>query len=342
MLRSIQVAKNGLGNTAPNPMVGSVIVYNGTIIGEGFTSPYGGPHAEVNAIAAVKDKSLLALATLYVTLEPCAHYGNTPPCANMIVTHGIPNVVIGTLDPNEKVAGKGVAILKEGGCQVTTGVLEKECQIHHKRFLTFQNKKRPYVILKWAQTQDGFIAPEPILRSEKPTPFWITNAHSKQLVHKWRTEEQSILVGTTTALADNPKLDARTWKGKNPIRILIDKELKVSASYHLLDDNIKTLIFTATKDTTDSKNVTYITLDFTQSIIPQLLHCLHKNNITSVIIEGGSATLSAFIKASLWDEARVFTSLTNFGSGLTAPHISASPSESIAIATDTLTYYYND
>ena len=206
ILRCIEIAQNGLGTTAPNPMVGAVIVHENKIMGEGFTSPFGGPHAEVNAINSVADKSLLPQSTIYVTLEPCSHFGKTPPCADLIVKHKIPRVVIGLLDPHDKVAGKGVKKLMDAGCEVTVGVLEKECREHHKRFLTFQEKKRPFIILKWAETADGFIAPEKTLRSQNKEPYWITNTYSRQLVHKWRTEEQAILVGTNTVLDDNPKL----------------------------------------------------------------------------------------------------------------------------------------
>ena len=208
--RCIEIAKNGLGLTAPNPMVGSVIVHNNKIIGEGYTSAYGGNHAEVNAINSVKHKELLKDATLYVSLEPCSHFGKTPPCSDLIVKHQIPNVVIGCMDDNVQVAGKGIAKLKAAGCNVTVGVLETKCKQHHKRFFTFHNKKRPYIILKWAETADGFIAPK--TKNEKK-PVWITNTYSRQVVHKWRAEEQAILVGTNTVLEDNPSLTVRDWTG---------------------------------------------------------------------------------------------------------------------------------
>jgi diaminohydroxyphosphoribosylaminopyrimidine deaminase/5-amino-6-(5-phosphoribosylamino)uracil reductase len=212
--RCIEIAKNGLGTARPNPMVGSVIVHEDVIIGEGYTSTYGGNHAEVNAIHSVQDKSLLKQATLYVTLEPCSHYGKTPPCSDLIITHNIPKIVIGCVDDNKKVEGQGIERLRKAGCHVIVGVLENACKEHHKRFLTFHNKKRPYVILKWAETKDGFIAP---VSKDTLQPVWITNEYSRQLVHKWRAEEQSILVGTQTVLDDNPSLTVRDWTGENPI-----------------------------------------------------------------------------------------------------------------------------
>ena len=235
--RCIEIAKNGLGNTRPNPMVGAVIVSNNKIIGEGYTSAYGGSHAEVNAINSVGNKSLLKEATLYVTLEPCSHFGKTPPCSDLIIKHKIPNVVIGCIDDNIKVAGQGIKKLKNAGCKVIVGVLEHECKTHHKRFFTFHNKKRPYIILKWAETPDGFIAPK---TKQEQKPVWITNSYSRQLVHKWRSEEQAILVGTNTVLEDNPSLTTRTWTGENPIRVVIDENEKgVDKYYSILKTSMK-------------------------------------------------------------------------------------------------------
>jgi diaminohydroxyphosphoribosylaminopyrimidine deaminase / 5-amino-6-(5-phosphoribosylamino)uracil reductase len=237
--RCIEIAKNGLGTTRPNPMVGCVIVLNNTIIGEGFTSKYGGPHAEVNAINSVKDKTLLNQATLYVTLEPCSHYGKTPPCSDLIIAHKIPNIVIGCIDEHEKVAGKGIEKLKNAGCHVTVGVLENECKIHHKRFFTFHNKKRPYIILKWAETKDGFISPK---TKNQQKPVWITNEYSRQLVHQWRAEEQAILVGANTVLQDNPSLTVRDWTGENPVRIVIDKNYNLPKFCSVFNNEAKTII----------------------------------------------------------------------------------------------------
>ena len=318
--RCIDIAKNGLGTTAPNPMVGSVIVYNSTIIGEGFTSPYGGAHAEVNAINSVKDKSLLEEATLYVTLEPCSHFGKTPPCSNLIIEHGIPNIVIGCLDDNKKVAGRGIAKLKAADCNIKVGVLEDKCKEHHKRFFTFHNKNRPYIILKWAETADGFIAP---LHKKEKQPVWITNTYSRQLVHKWRAEEQAILVGTNTVMEDNPSLTTRDWDGKNPIRIVLDKHNKLSKEYKVFDNIAKTLII---KDNS-AKGI---------------CHKLHEANINSVIIEGGAKTLQVFIDTGLWDEARVFTGKNTFKEGIKAPVFSGNLISEKQILDDTLKIYVNN
>ncbi|SIS65700.1 diaminohydroxyphosphoribosylaminopyrimidine deaminase [Zobellia uliginosa] len=343
MLRCLEIAKNGLGTTAPNPMVGAVVVYKGQIIGEGYTSPYGGPHAEVNAINSVKDKALLKQATIYVTLEPCSHHGKTPPCADLIVKHSIPKVVIGLIDPHSKVAGKGIEKLKKAGIDVISGCLEKECRRHHRRFLSFQEKKRPYIILKWAQTADGFIAPKKEARNTKPEPYWITNPYSRQLVHKWRSEEQSILVGTNTALEDNPKLDVRSYTGKNPIRIVIDRNLKIDKAFHLMDGSTPTLVLTDRSKTIESKeNLKYRHLDFNGSIVEQICHILYLENITSVLIEGGSQTLQTFIDSGLWDEARIFIGNTHFKTGLPAPKFMGKIIDTKRIDSDTLKVYSND
>ena len=343
ILRCIQVAKNGLGFTFPNPMVGSVIVHENKVIGEGFTSPYGGPHAEVNAINSVKNKALLSKATLYVTLEPCSHFGKTPPCANLIIEHKIPKVVIGLLDPHVKVAGDGIKKLKDAGCEVLVPVLEKECRDHHKRFLTFHERKRPFIILKWAETLDGFIAPEQALREMDPSPYWITNLQSRQLVHKWRSEEQAILVGTNTILKDNPKLDVRLWTGKSPTRILIDRNLKVGNDFHVMDGSVKTIVFTQIEHS--KKYVTgvdYEVIDFSKNVAQQICEVLYKHNILSVIIEGGSKTLQTFLDENLWDEARVFKGVNYFTKGLKAPIINKPIVGKRTITTDTLTYFNND
>lgn len=339
----MELAKKGLGTAAPNPMVGCVIVYEGKIIGEGYTSPYGGPHAEVNAIRSVQDKSLLSKATLYVTLEPCSHYGKTPPCADLIVQHGIPEVVIGIKDPHDKVAGQGIQKLEAAGCKVTVGVLEEECREHLKRFLTFQERKRPYVIVKWAETPDGFIAPDPKLRKSNPEPFWITNPYSKQMVHQWRSQEQAILVGTQTILEDNPKLTTRDWAGKNPVRVVLDRDLKIPKGFHVLDQTAKTLVLTQVKDTARHlEGIVYENLDFSKPIATQICTVLHQHAITSIIIEGGSRTLQTFIDENLWDEARVFTGQTVFGSGIPAPKLHGKPTSEQSILTDTLSIFTND
>ncbi len=326
--RCIEIAKNGLGTTRPNPMVGSVIVHNDIIIGEGYTSKYGGDHAEVNAIHSVQDKSLLKHATLYVTLEPCSHYGKTPPCSDLIIAHKIPKVVIGCVDDNTKVAGKGIERLRDAGCEVIVGVLENVCKEHHKRFFTFHNKKRPYVILKWAETKDGFIAPA---SKYSLKPVWITNLYSRQLVHKWRAEEQAILVGINTVFEDNPSLTVRDWTGENPIRIVIDKKNQLITKYNVLNDEAKTIIINNDLKKNSQCNTT-----------EQILSLLFEHEITSVIIEGGCKTLQLFIDAKLWDEARVFVGDIFFKQGVKAPIFSGKLISERFIKEDILKIYLND
>ena len=335
--RCIELAKNGFGNTYPNPMVGSVVVYNDEIIGEGWHEKAGLPHAEVNAIKSVTDASLLKRATIYVSLEPCSHYGKTPPCADLIIASKIPNVIIGTIDPNKKVAGSGIKKLLDAGCKVTVGVLEEACINLNKRFFTFHQKKRPYLLLKWAQTQDGFIAPD---SQKKGEPFWITNNFSKQLVHKWRSEEQAILVGTSTAIKDNPQLNVRLWEGKNPVRVVIDRALRISASSYLLDNTSKTIVFTE-KNTISTENTIYETIDFSKNIASQICEVLYQHNIQSLIVEGGSKTLQTFIDGNLWDEARVFTGNKQLYQGLKAPEFNNKPFSKEKVKDDTLTIYHN-
>jgi diaminohydroxyphosphoribosylaminopyrimidine deaminase / 5-amino-6-(5-phosphoribosylamino)uracil reductase len=318
MKRCIELAKNGLGTTYPNPLVGSVIVHNGKIIGEGWHKKAGEPHAEVHAVNSVKDKSLLKEATIYVSLEPCSHFGKTPPCCDLIIANKIPNVVIGTIDPFAKVAGNGIKRLVESGKNVTIGVLEDECNELNKRFFTFHQKKRPYIILKWAETADGFIAP--ISREEK-NPVWITNSYSRQLVHKWRTEEQAILVGTNTVLEDNPKLDARDFKGNNPFRVVWDKSNKITEKFHVKNEVIPTFFLTEIKNLTEKQNIYYKNTIFDTLLAKRTLDVLYEENIQSVIVEGGSQTLQTFIDANLWDEARVFVSENTFNQGVIAPKL---------------------
>lgn len=343
MLRCIEIAQNGLGSAAPNPAVGAVIVHDEKIIGEGFTSPYGGPHAEVNAIQSVTNVSLLKEATLYVTLEPCSHFGKTPPCADLIIKHKIPKVVIGLLDPHEKVAGKGIQKLKDTGCEVVTGVLEAACREHHKRFLSFHEKKRPYIILKWAETLDGFIAPLKTERNLDPQPYWITNSYARQMVHQWRAEEMGILVGTNTVLEDNPKLDVRHWEGKNPLRIVLDRDLRISADSNVLDVNTSTLVLTENENKSKYiDGVAYVIIDFSKDLAQQVCSILYQQNITSVLIEGGSQTLQTFIDQDSWDEARVFIGNTSFEEGIEAPKFSGRLSHTQKISTDILKTYHYD
>lgn len=336
--RCIELAKNGLGTTYPNPLVGSVIVYNDTIIGEGWHKKAGEPHAEVNAINSVKDKSLLRKSTIYVSLEPCSHFGKTPPCCDLIIKNRIPNVVIGTIDPNEKVAGNGIKKLIEAGINVTIGVLEAECNELNKRFFTFHQKKRPYIILKWAQTADGFIAPK---EKQENKPVWITNTYSRQLVHKWRTEEQAILVGTQTVIDDNPKLDARDWFGKNPIRVILDQNNRIPKNSHVLDNQLKTIIFCKSTATIDEENRIFEVIDFKQNIVQQIINVLFRHHIQSLIIEGGSNTIQTFIDEDCWDEARIFSSQNTFSSGIKAPKIEKDQAEKYSIGNDELLIYRN-
>ncbi len=341
--RCLQLAKNGIGTARPNPSVGAVIVYKNTIIGEGFTSAYGGNHAEVNAINSVKDKTLLKDATIYVTLEPCAHFGKTPPCADLIVKHQIAKVVIGCVDTNSLVAGKGIERLQNAGINVTVGVLEDACKKHHKRFFTVQNKKHPFIVLKWAETADGFIAP---IKRDSQQPVWISNSYSQQLVHKIRSQEQAILVGTNTVIADNPSLDVRHWAGNNPLRIVLDKNLRIPLNVTVFDKKIKTLVLVdkvkeqvevlekttsakvLLKDENQEENkiqerITYEQIDFSSRVAEQICEVLQKYQIQSVLIEGGAQTLQTFIDANLWDEAQVFVGETSFKNGVEAPRLSA-------------------
>ncbi len=336
--RCIELAKNGLGTTYPNPLVGSVIVFNKEIIGEGWHRKSGEAHAEVNAINSVKDKSLLSKSTIYVSLEPCSHFGKTPPCSDLIIVNSIPNVVIGTIDPFAKVAGNGIKKLLEAGKNVTIGILEDECNELNKRFFTFHNKKRPYIILKWAESQDGFLAP---ITKEKQEPVWITNELSRQLVHKWRSEEQAILVGTQTVLEDNPTLTVRDWTGINPVRIVLDKSGKISEKYAVKNRDVKTIVITEQENLTSTENLIYENCIFDIRLVFSVADILHKNDIQSVIIEGGKQTLQSFIDANLWDEARVFKGKSSFNEGVKAPNIKINNPMKQQILTDELLIFFN-
>ncbi len=307
-----------MGHVAPNPMVGCVIVHNDKIIAEGFHSKYGSEHAEPNAINKV-DNFLLKDCTLYVNLEPCSHYGKTPPCADLIISKGIKKVVVGNLDVNPLVAGKGIKKLQDAGIEVVYGILNNECKELNKRFFTFHEKKRPYIILKWAQTNDNYISKMPLPANKADN--WITSDESKTLVHQWRTEEQAILVGHNTVVVDNPQLTARLYEGNNPVRIVIDRTLDLNSTYKVFDGKVKTLIFNSIKNE-NKKNLHWIKIDFT-NFIDELLTQLYHLNINSVIVEGGSRTLEHFVNTNIWDEARVFVNPNlNFGKGIEAPEIS--------------------
>ncbi len=314
--RCISLANKGIFAALPNPSVGAVIVHNNKIIGEGYTSAYGGAHAEVNAIAAVQNKKLLSESTLYVSLEPCSHFGKTPPCADLIVEHKIPKVVIGTIDPFAAVCGNGIKKLEDNGIEVIVGVLEKECRESNKRFFIFHEKKRPYIILKWAQTIDNFIAP---LQKNSNRPFWISNNIAQQIVHQWRAEEMAFLVGTQTVKDDNPSLTTRKWFGKNPTRIYIDKQGNIDTTFTITSGEAKTICITANSSLQSTPNVTYLVADFSDNLPQQIVELLYQQKIMSVVIEGGSATLQHFIDANLWDEARIVIGNNLLHEGKKAP-----------------------
>lgn len=318
MQRCLDLALLGMGDVAPNPMVGCVIVHDGIIIGEGYHQKFGQPHAEVNAIRSVKNPELLAQSTIYVSLEPCSHFGKTPPCSDLIIENRIPKVVIGTIDPFAKVAGKGIERMKNAGISVEVGLLENECRELNRRFFTFHEKKRPYILLKWAQTLDGFIDTD---RTETQHPTWITNALSKRLVHKQRSEESAILIGTNTAEFDNPALTVREWTGNQPIRMVIDRTGRLNSGLHIFDQNAPTWVFSGIEHR-EANNLKFVPLDFDRNILPQMLSELYNRDVLSVIVEGGNVLLNSFLDAGLWDEAFVYTGNQFFGKGVEAPHIS--------------------
>lgn len=337
MKRCLDLAVKGLGQVAPNPMVGCVIVYDDEIIGEGYHEQYGQAHAEVNAINSVKDKELLKKSTLYVNLEPCSHFGKTPPCADLIIENKIPYVVIGSIDTNSLVSGKGIEKLTKAGIDVKIGVLEAECKSLNKRFFTYHEKKRPYIILKWAQTSDGFIDAK---RNEENTskPIQISNSDSKKLLHLWRSQEQAIIIGTNTALLDNPQLTVREVKGKNPLRITIDKWLRIPKHFNLFDKSTPTLIFTSV-DEPSQKNLEFVKIDFEKPIIPQVLEELYERNIQSLLVEGGELLLKSFIDEGFWDSARVFVSDKELKKGVEAPIMNQKPVIKENISGDKLLFY---
>ncbi len=314
MARCLQLAKLGEGNVAPNPMVGTVLVHDNKIIGEGYHKKYGEVHAEVNCVNSVKDedKSFIAKSTLYVSLEPCSHFGKTPPCVDLIIENKITKVVIGCKDVFKEVAGRGIKKLQDAGIEVILGILENECIDCNKRFFTFHNKFRPYIILKWAQSVNGKIA-----SSNKR--IFVSNDYTNRLVHKWRSEEASILVGTNTARIDDPSLTTRLWQGKNPVRIIIDKDLKLP-SLKIFNGEAKTIIYNTVKNDTD-QNLFYIRLQ-KENFLEELIHSLFEMNIQSVLVEGGIKTLQSFIDTGSWDEARVITNTEMIiENGIAAPEM---------------------
>ena len=340
MQRCIELAKLGAGNVSPNPMVGAVVVHEGNIIGEGYYQRYGRAHAEVNAINQVLSafdnaEELLKDSTIYVSLEPCAHYGKTPPCADLIIKHHIPKVVVGCRDPFDQVNGKGIDKLKDAGIEVISGILEEECQWLNRRFFTRVQKQRPYIILKWAQTKNGFFAP-----SDK-NQFWITGEESRRLVHKWRSEEDAVLVGKNTVAIDNPQLNVRYWQGRSPKRVVIDRKLELSNQLHIYDQSVETLIFNEVKMDFDGK-IKYIQLEDFEHFVPQyILYQLYLQDIQSVIIEGGAHTLNTFIEANLWDEARIFTGKAELVQGIKAPNITGIATDELLSGNDRLKLLYN-
>jgi diaminohydroxyphosphoribosylaminopyrimidine deaminase / 5-amino-6-(5-phosphoribosylamino)uracil reductase len=340
MQRCLDLALMGLGRTAPNPMVGCVIVHEGRIIGEGYHQQSGQPHAEVNAIQSVKNQALLPFSTLYVNLEPCCHFGKTPPCTDLIIDKMIKKVVIGCVDSFGKVAGKGIAKLKEQGIEVKVGVLEYQSRQLNKRFFTFHEKKRPFIILKWAQTADGFIdAVRPPDSDIRPT--WITSNKLRILVHKWRSEEPAIMAGTQTALKDNPRLNVRDWHGPQPLRIVIDRKLTLPADLHLFDNTSPTLVFNNIKSE-KVKNTEWIQIPEASGYkLAPVMQVLHQREIQSVFVEGGQQLLQSFIQQGLWDEARVFGGPQFFGGGVKAPTLKPSNLSQVIIGNENFFWFKN-
>lgn len=331
MKRALELSVLGRGHVSPNPLVGCVIVHNNSILGEGWHKKYGGPHAEVNAIESVQNKSLLKESTLYVNLEPCSHVGKTPPCADLLIKHQLKKVVIANLDTNPVVAGEGIKKLRAAGVDVISGILEKEGRELNKRFFTFIEKKRPFILLKWAETSDGFMA------RENYDSKWISNEYSRQLVHKWRTEEDAVLVGTKTAFHDNPELTVRDWTGRNPVRIVLDRFLRLSDKLHVFDRSQKTICYNVLKHE-EHPNLSLIRLT-EENFINHLLEDLVRQKIQSVLVEGGATTLQLFMEAGLWDEARVFVSDKGFGKGIAAPRLHGNLVGQESVFNDTLRTY---
>lgn len=332
MERALQLAEQGRGRVSPNPMVGCVIVHYDEIIGEGFHQQYGGPHAEVNAINSVKNPDLLKESTCYVSLEPCAHYGKTPPCADLLIEKGVKRVVIAAMDSNPLVGGRGVEKLRNAGIEVLPGVLEKEARDLNMRFFTMIEKQRPFIILKWAQTADGFVA------RKNFDSKWISSEQSRTLVHQWRAEEDAILVGTNTAQYDNPQLNVRDWAGNSPLRLVIDKSLRLPKSLHLFDQSHPTIVYNLEKSSQEGDNLGFVKLPQI-GFLKALLDDLNQRKIQSLFVEGGSQLLNAFLSEGLWDEARVFQSGSVFGEGISAPKMDLPFDQQLKLKEDLLTIY---
>jgi len=346
MQRCLQLAELGAGHVAPNPMVGAVLVYSDRIIGEGYHQQYGEAHAEVNCIESVKaeDKSLIQQSTLYVSLEPCAHYGKTPPCADLIIQKKIPKVVIGCRDPSNEVAGRGIEKLQQAGIQLVTGISENACKILNKRFFTFHTKQRPYIILKWAQTADNKIA------YNNGKRLLISNEFSNRIVHKWRAAEAAILIGTHTAEKDDPQLTNRLWTGKNPIRLIVDLNLRLNSGLNIFNEEAPTVIFNLNKNTVEfsdnlANKVYYDQVTKDENLVHQIANACHQLKIQNILVEGGAQLLQSFIEAGMWDEARVITNQNLFiGKGLAAPALkNAKPINSESVLDDKIEYFsYNE
>ncbi len=318
MLRCLDLAQLGLGNTDSNPLVGAVLVYDNKIIGEGYHQYFGRPHAEVNAINDAIQKGnhhLIEKSTLFVNLEPCSHFGKTPPCSDLIIQHKIPHVVIGMSDPFPEVNGKGITRLREAGIQVEEDILREKCEYLNRRFITFHTKRRPFVLLKFAQTANHFMA------ELNPSRMKISNETTDVLVHKWRSEESAIMVGSRTAEIDNPMLTVRKWKGKNPIRITLDRNMRLRKDLHIFDSAAKTIVFTD-KEEQSEEMVEYVKIDFREKAPLQILKALYDRKILSLMLEGGPGLLKHFIHDKLWDEARIITSDDYWKEGLPSPDIS--------------------
>jgi diaminohydroxyphosphoribosylaminopyrimidine deaminase/5-amino-6-(5-phosphoribosylamino)uracil reductase len=333
MQRALELALLGRGHVSPNPLVGCVVVHNDRIVGEGWHKQFGGPHAEVNAINSVLDKTLLPECTVHVSLEPCSHFGKTPPCSDLLIGHRVRKVVVANVDSNPLVGGTGLGKLREAGIEVVSGILDKQGRDLNKRFFTFMESRRPYIILKWAETADGFIS------RKNYDSRWVTNEYSRQLVHRWRTEEDAFLVGSRTAQYDNPRLNVRDWSGRNPTRILIDRFLRVSEKQHLFDGTQRTLVYNVLKHE-ELHNLSLIRID-EENFLTNLVNDLYQQKIQSVVVEGGGQTLQAFIDAGLWDEARIFVSPQTFKGGVAAPRLSGLRRTDEQIGSDWLTVYIN-
>lgn len=331
MQRALDLATLGKSSVSPNPLVGCVIVCNEKIIGEGWHKQYGGPHAEVNAIHSVRSTELLADSTVYVSLEPCAHHGKTPPCADLLISRRVKKVVVATEDPNPLVGGKGIVRMRNAGIEIVVGVLEGKAREMNKRFFTSMEKHRPYIILKWAQTKDGHFARKNL------DSKWISGEESRKLVHKWRGEEDAILVGSRTARVDNPLLTCRTWLGRNPVRVVLDRNLVLGGELNIFNEEAETIRYHTTDD--KSKGNVRVNEEF---FLKEVLQDLCSRNIQSLFVEGGSQILNSFIEKNLWDEARVFISKKSFGEGIEAPIVTRNATSEFIVGEDKLLVYRND